>query len=438
MPDKFLEEWLYKGPALDEIISSVQDDRRRGRARTVIVIPTNGRKDILSEHIRRLERQTRKDFDLILIHGIEDKFIDAGDISALQMRRSSDLGSAGAFYAGERCALDEGYENILLADDDCWPDSDDFIGRMIDELGKYPLIKPLVRFWPPDNIDESVVHQYGGFRREVLEKAGLNYIPLYSGGDDFNLEKRILDAGFCMRIVDARATHPATEPFFLFKPSKLHLYSRGLRFHFLMSGQLFRAWFVLFIELYMAMAFIVNGFPGTARSYFRTALATAMASLKHPDMADGTGIGARSLEDGEESGMEAIESEDEAKGSSIRFYIGDGGWSGFLMLAFLKLKKIARGVRRYSFRRLLFKKRVEYIDMIPVMLSSQAAFAHNGKIYEIRGRRGWIRTVFENAFLSFTIPPIALLAAAFTASGLLNIWTRGIDSSRYGVGKKGV
>ncbi len=421
------------GPGLDELVSARQDDRRKKRGKTAIIIPCRKKASFLEEHVRRLGRQDSGDFDVIAVYGEEDGFIASEGVGMLHLRRAFDFGSAGAFYSGQRCALEEGYENIIMADDDCWPAEDGIVRRLAKALETHPVVKPKIRFMPSGKRSESVICQYGAMRREVLENVGLTYLPLYSGGEDFDLERRICDGGFRIEVIDAVATHPDGAPFVMFNPDRLHHYSRGMFLNLLLSKRYPRAALVLSIHFFMAFVMWLNGFQRGAEGYARAAWSAAGMHLMREEMGGAGPLCARAIEPPDVERWVTIRSEPSPEAANIRFFIGNGGWRGFLSPVASRLYGTARTASGCFGKEVLFKRAPGYMDAIPLMVASHAALAHEGRIFEIKAPRGVARILADNALMLAVLPFIPVLGAAFAVAGALNMRKKGIDSTFYGV-----
>ncbi len=122
--------FLRRGPELGELVAETRDGRKGGRKRIAVAIPTRNWNEILSEHVKRLSKQAFRDFDVIIVYGEDDEFLDdVCGLPVVHIRRKADCGSAGGFYIGEKFAFDEGYDMVVLADNDALPDSDSLVGE---------------------------------------------------------------------------------------------------------------------------------------------------------------------------------------------------------------------------------------------------------------------------------------------------------------------
>ena len=187
-----MEKWLDKGPELSELVSE-RLDRRSSRKDVAVVITTSGNPEVLEEHLGALGKQKFRDFDVLIVYGQRDSFA-AGPRWAgiLHLREKARGGSSGAFYIGQKAALEEGYRTIILADDDCIPVSDDLMGRLAQGVEEgHKILLPKLDKGERGIRMTRIPHYYGAFGREVFERAGLTYLPLFFGGDDVELFHRM-------------------------------------------------------------------------------------------------------------------------------------------------------------------------------------------------------------------------------------------------------
>ncbi len=273
MGQDFKEEWLYRGPSLDEIVSESRDDRRGGQRRLAVIIPSYRDGAVLKAHLERLSKQTCRDFDVIAVYGEGDRFIAAPQASVLHIRRRFDIGSAGAFYAGEKKAIAEGYEYLIMADDDCLPESPHLLESIVESLKDSHVAYPRVSYGG-EAARNGWIHHYAGMRREVLERVGFSYLPLYMGGEDVELECRIMAAGFRLSTVRALAAHPMYRPYHLLDGPKAYYYCRGA----LIQLNLLRGFSVfenIFLVLFSAMILAGLGRQDIARQPLRSVIDAA-------------------------------------------------------------------------------------------------------------------------------------------------------------------
>jgi len=216
--------WLDKGPALDELVSE-KLDRRKGRSNVAIVMPTYQNYQLIQNHVKELSKQDFRDFDIIIVYEEEDRFIPTpGWASIIHVRRKGRNGAAGGFYVGEKIALEEGYQDIILADDDCLPKSKDLIKNLVEAEGDVKIPKAL--YFNEEISGIEIINHYGCIKRNVLERAGLTFIPFYLGGDDIEFLGRIKNHGYGITRVNSCVAHPSV-PTIINAPPKVYRYIRG-------------------------------------------------------------------------------------------------------------------------------------------------------------------------------------------------------------------
>ncbi len=223
-----MKKRLDAAPALDALVAERKDMRRAPRAKAALVITTYGNGPMLKKHVERLGLQKWKGFDIIIVYGEKDGFIEAPAWAGiLHLREKGRNGCSGAYYIGERAALEEGYGIIILADDDCMPVSEDLVESLVKEVegGTHIAIPRLGS--PQASWKPRVPHYYGAVSANALRKAGLTFLPLFFGGDDVEFMSRMMNAGFSPKHIEAYAWHPPAKPFLIDASWKRYYYSRG-------------------------------------------------------------------------------------------------------------------------------------------------------------------------------------------------------------------
>lgn len=233
-------EWARTGPSTEELVAERKDGRMMSRPDTVVIITTCGNRELLEKHINKLEKQAGR-FDILIVCGPEDGFI-TGRASMLQVREISKNGSSGAYYIGQRIALEEGYDKIIMADDDALPLSDDLLERLTKKIdsGERVVLPILGKLGGRRKDSKAMIpHYYGTIHRKVFERCGLTYLPFFFGGDDVEFMERIISAGFTPTHVDASIWHPLMRPLLIDKPSRRYYYVRGEMEALVLSGKMF-------------------------------------------------------------------------------------------------------------------------------------------------------------------------------------------------------
>lgn len=201
------EQWAYKGPGLDELVDDVSIIRSNSRC--ALVIPVKDESDILNEHLEKLGKQTTADFDALIVHSPS---LDVSKVrkdfrfGLIFVREREPLGVASGLYAGQKFALEKGYETVILADVDCHPVS----GNLVQKLREAAVSDKTTIFVPNiKSVSNSPnINWYGTMNRIVLEKGGLTYMPFYYGLDDSEITVRMRNMGFNARnMADVSAFH---------------------------------------------------------------------------------------------------------------------------------------------------------------------------------------------------------------------------------------
>ena len=88
-------EYFHRIPTIKEIVGEIKDARKKRRRIAIIVSAKNDEKR-LQHFLKRLSEQTYKDFDVIIIYGEEDRFLEEyGDkLTIMHIRIKKDPGFA--------------------------------------------------------------------------------------------------------------------------------------------------------------------------------------------------------------------------------------------------------------------------------------------------------------------------------------------------------
>jgi hypothetical protein len=421
-----LEDWLCSSPDLGDIVLMRRDDRKGKPKETAIIIPSYRDQKMLHEHLARLSLQTAKDFDIIIVYGEGDGFISPPSWSSILHLRCMDLGSAGAFYAGERCALEEGYRKIILADDDCLPESRNLVESIILGLDSQAATKPWIRHHPFPGPHRSVIYHYGGLRREALEGSGLTFLPMRRGFDDFELESRLKKAGIDFTMVDSEASHPWYVPFVLLgrESRNLHYFGRGSIFACYLGKDWVGAYGAFFFRLMKALCCHAIGREDLRDSYLEAARQESTGAL------DGGGHG--------------------IEGRSLAKKAGHPGQSD-IVIRQIGLDGVANGrpggrkdTLSSKASNLLeipgfFNKRIIFMEScidwdLRMMVFAKSCFLEQGQeTYQVSKERGPASIALGAIALLICVPFMAAYSAFLTARGGWEFRSRGITSEGYGL-----
>jgi GT2 family glycosyltransferase len=419
---------LHDGPELEDLVAEIRD-MRNGRKRIAIAIPTRNWNEILSEHLKRLSAQTFRDFDVIIVYGEDDEYLD--DVCGLQVvhiRRKSDCGSAGGFYIGEKFAFDEGYDRVILADNDALPDSGSLVLELVRAVDSgADIALPKVRNKKGGEARTiDIIAQYGCMSSAMLKKAGLTFFPFYFGGEDIEHLERMRRHGAKIAYVESCALHPpASASMFIVKPSKKLHHLRGL----ILFSYLGKSVIDVYCEIFMLLVYglfllpwragIFRGMCGAAchasqMHFFR--LKTSAEDDVSPAPVNGAeGFGAISLMAGFYQGRTVLE-----KAGS----------------AFRSLMRYLAQMPRIFGRSIVFDGAVGHDGIALAILAKNSYLKYDGKIFPVfKENRFYLFPIF---FLYFPLVVFlsVFLAVALGTFGYLRMYMLGVRTEGYGVRKQ--
>jgi hypothetical protein len=199
----------------------------------LVVVPSLASPEALLEHLDCLSKQSFQYFNLLLVLG--EPFDDAALQSALHGRKfrfgiilakeNGRRGCSGAYFAGQKYAIEQGYKSIIMGDDDCMPLDPGLIENLYKNRGK-GWVAPAIRF-VADGYKKSgflaAPYSYSLFSTEILKKYGLTYLPMFHGADDGELTERIREVPF-------RISNYAEHPYNLSGHRLFHFFDRSWLF----------------------------------------------------------------------------------------------------------------------------------------------------------------------------------------------------------------
>ena len=418
-----MREWLTRSPSFEEVAGEVRDSRKR-QGRVAIVIPVYRRLDMLREHLGKLNEQTFRDFDLIIVYGKEDEFLD---VPAIHIREKNDTGCAAAYYMGQRKALDEGYEIIILADDDAHPVSKDLVERLVSAVrGRAEVAYPKVAYPPCVSADHGrIIHHYGCVRADVFRKSGLTYVPFTVGGEDIELQERFSWKGHAMMDIESLAEHPKRPPLQIEEGSKLHHYQRGHLLSHLVRGRYYAAWRFIIFNTMMGIGFLLLGkklglrfisamWSGSGMTFFRE----KPGKVSPPEPSEGVGSGYMELGLGSKIPVPYdYLSKDRSIGRRI-------GW--FLTYA--------RNLPKFFNRKMLLIDRNRITPDMPVMLvARKTCLRYKGTDYVISDDSSLPVIALRSAIFAWMVPLVMLWALILLCRGWVLRKMKRIRTDGYGV-----
>lgn len=436
------EKWLRIGPTLQELVAERKDERKPDRGKIALIIPTFQDNSLLIAQIEALKSQSFKGFDIIVIYGMNDRFIQKPDwASMLHIRQRSRQGSAGSYYTGQKIAIEEGYESIVLSDNDCMPESDSLIEDMVLMMdGGAQVVMPnqILGTQRKGHI-LNMPHYYGCMSREALIKSGLTYLPLFYGGDDIDLIERIRHHGFTIDHVDSSASHPRIKPAILVNPWKRFYCTRGEIKSLLMRSKHLNAFLLIYIFTMMGLCYHAFGRRTTGNAFLK-------------GVWEGTGPGFfidSTMESDEWKATPELakppEDLDFTIDGRMKFDLigGEQGPESWLLISDprslkFSLKRIANTMFRFVSARGIFGKRILFVEQnkaidLPLLLMAKEAWMRfDGREYVLfRGRtRGQI--LFWMLTVAIASPVAVISSAALLFRGSMNRFLSGAESDGYG------
>lgn len=268
--------WLTEAPSCDDLVDEVADGRLPRKSRTAIIIPSYADQQTLARHLKALGNQTVSDFDVVVIYGNKDSFVNIDrKLSVLHIRQRTNIGCAGSFYLGQRICLEEGYQNLIFADDDCIPLSEDLVEMLVRSLGKSWMARPRIKTDSEDKLSRGVIHHYGSVRSECLKRSGLTYLPFFLGGEEFDLMRRLRKEGFGYEEIESIASHRSWPPLFIWEMDKIQAYSMGNILQLIIARDLLRSWISMSIHLQSAVGLMLIGKQDQTSRYLASAWRTS-------------------------------------------------------------------------------------------------------------------------------------------------------------------
>jgi len=433
------EKWLTKAPAIEEVVGESKDERTNSRNSTVLIIPTCRTDGMLRTHLERLTKQTTKKFDIIIVYEPDNEFAaKPNGTSVLHIRRKENSGSAGGFYTGELVALDEGYEKIILSDDDCLPESEVLIERMAAALDKEDVVMPKVTYLPIERITGGSLHMYAGMRKEVLKKSGLTFYPLYVGGEDYDLATRISKSIKDTNEIEAVVSHQRVAPFILFPKARMYYYTRGLLLQLFLSGSFTKTAFKLFLDLSHALVLALVGNGDGARVYKNAILdAVAMRFFRIPIESNELIVSKANMNEPVDLELDLGQSETRANDifEFAVLYTKDYGMgtgilakrAGYALNYFFEAYK-------YLNKKIRIKDWYSFIDLPVLLLSKTTYIEHKRNGYRVSGERNLLLILVDLVAFAMMVPLMAIGALILTSIGFINMKAKNIKSRGYGVG----
>ncbi len=183
------------------------------------IIVTYNRLSDLNKCIVALQMQSYKDFDICIVNngstdGTDNWLKSNGE--GLIVINQENLGGAGGFYAGQKYAMEHGYDWIWMMDDDGIPHPDQlknlveyadrsdkkFINALVIDKDDHSRFAFHAYDWTIDKAHqfetiEQFIHPFNGtfVHTDVLKECGLTKKEMFIWGDEIELTMRYTHAG---------------------------------------------------------------------------------------------------------------------------------------------------------------------------------------------------------------------------------------------------
>ncbi len=196
---------------------------------TAIVIPSGADFQMLGQHLQKLSKQSKRNFDIIIL-GKMPQSAPQG-INIIRYSEEKPLGSSGSFSIGQMLGYKLGYDFVINADIDCFPASDDLVERLVQTASREG--KAVLPLSDEEGKKEVYcINRYGIVPRRAMEKIGFEYAIFFKGAEDIDYQLRLEFAGLLMTAQDLKTTHPYLS-MVLFEvasrgPKYLYYYRAGL------------------------------------------------------------------------------------------------------------------------------------------------------------------------------------------------------------------
>ncbi len=434
-------KWLSEGPSLTDLIANIKDERKPGN-KMALIIPTFENNDLLIRQLDKLKSQSFKGFDIIIVYGADDPFIKKPEWSSiLHLRQKSRQGSSGGYYAGQRCAMDQGYETVVLSDNDCLPVSDDLmreLARAIDD-GAQAVIANQTHGDPAFINQVGIPHYYGCFRRDVLIKTGLTYLPLFYGGEDIDLLERIRKQGIPIERVHARAFHPRIKPAAIIDPKKRFYCTRGEIESLLLRKEHLNSFLLIYIYSMMGLCYYALGRKDTGAAFIKGVWkGTGLKFFLDPGSKDDSWGNAVKSQTPHGT-FDFVINKDER----LDLLKGDHGPEFWLHLTdtstfSYSLKRIANTAFRFISARKVLGKKIQFyedckaVDLPLMLMANEAWLQFDGKSYQLFRGRGILQIIFWIGAIAIISPITMVSSFALFLRGLVTTSLLGIKSDGYG------
>ncbi|ASJ15228.1 glycosyltransferase [Thermococcus radiotolerans] len=184
-----------------------------------IVIPTYNQYNITKKTIELLKKQTISPEIIIIDNASNDRTFEKiirefPDVTVIELKKN--YGSSGAQYIGAVYALSQGYDYIILSDNDAQPIDITLVEDILKKATKEKAVVIPTNLFGGNitgfskektKITTSPLH-YLCIPRDILENCGLPIFNLFLKADDYELTTRISKKRYRITRIDSRYYHP--------------------------------------------------------------------------------------------------------------------------------------------------------------------------------------------------------------------------------------
>jgi GT2 family glycosyltransferase len=224
--------------------------------KTALVIVTYNAPDTLRKNLTVLTGQTRKPDVIIIVNNgkdISQVVEEFGEQLYIEELAFDNIGPAGGFKEGQKKAYSEGYDIVIMADDDAWPADKDTIKNL---AGRIEAGAFAAGAWDSDGNWASCSNHYHTIHRSVFAKAGFYFAPFFMMMEDTEFPNRIRKFVEVVFVRGAPIFHPHTP---VVSPMRAYLTYRNRQILALAGGKIsdfLASFFYYFYRAFFIIAYL--------------------------------------------------------------------------------------------------------------------------------------------------------------------------------------
>lgn len=199
-----------KKPEIKEVFDPYKQLNNKKRKNIIVVMPTFNQYSSTRKNIILIKQQTLVPDILIVDNNSNDNTFERlkeefQDLILIKAKEN--YGGAGGFYLGQKYAYEEGYEYIILNDNDAYPLDKDLIETLIHECDKDTVVQPFNVEEELDNNFNFWVFHWCCFNRFTFKKVGFVNYKLFLYGDDVEYLLRLKTNKIKTKKIKKRYSH---------------------------------------------------------------------------------------------------------------------------------------------------------------------------------------------------------------------------------------